>query len=328
VAFTPGEVQILGTVDNLTDKPRVVTAFGPFLAEYGQPVEYVVQDIVPERAQVAIYAPSGVGKSLLALDMAVQVASGKPPFGTPGHRRKVMILDYENGDGTTADRLKDFGFTETETEGIDNYIIYCPYPDMLLDAPHGATLLSNLIDEHEPELIIIDSLNQSAQGDENEANTWINFQRHTSTLLRRKGIATLRLDNMGKNPKAKQRGSSKKRDDVDVSWELQVSDKGEDVNVTLTIDKNRFGKGPRLIRMQRIEDPYLTHRLVTNTFVSEKASVTIVNLKALNVPPGATNNEARKALREAGHKQRGTDLAEAVRWRKKWEETPPETPYQ
>jgi hypothetical protein len=238
-----------------------------------------------------------------------------------------MILDYENGDGTTAERLRDFGFSESETEGIDDWLIYCPYPDMLLDTPGGAAQLAELIDDHHPELIIIDSLNQSAEGGENDADTWINFQRHTSTLLRRRGIATLRLDNMGKKFKGGQRGSSKKRDDIDISWLLQVSEHGENLNVSLTIDKNRFGMGLRLIRMQRIEDPYLTHRLDTNMSVSAKASIIIANLNKLNVPHTATNSEARMILRQAGYKQRGTDLAEAVRWRKKWGETPPETQY-
>src|SRR5580692_816596 len=45
------------------------------------PVEYIVEDVIPETGIGILYAPSTEGKSLVALKLAVDMINGTPFFG-------------------------------------------------------------------------------------------------------------------------------------------------------------------------------------------------------------------------------------------------------
>lgn len=275
--------EILAAVDRIDYRPRVISDWASFLAKYDRPVEYVIPDLVPEGAQVTVYAPGGIGKSLFALDLALKVAQGSPVFGQPIARRQVLYIDYEHGEGTTADRISDLGIDASDTRGIDGWFHYCPFPDMTLDTRAGASMLADLIDEHDAGLVIIDSLNQATEGRENDSDTFRDFAAHTSAFLREREVASIRLDNTGKNKKQDQRGSSKKRDEVDLSWRLDVQESGDKTFATLHLDKDRFGSAPKLIRLERVEDPYLSHEISSDQKVSAGASKVIQDLERLNI---------------------------------------------
>lgn len=314
------EAAILAAVEAAEYMPRVVSEWGTFLAEYDRPTKYVIPDLVPEGAQVTIYAPGGIGKSLLALDLAIKVAAGRNVLGEQQEPLKVLYLDYENGDGTTADRLREFGVIPTATDGIDGRLFYCPFPDMPLDTRTGAATLARLVETYEPGLVIIDSLNQATEGREDASDTFRDFAAYTSAYLREHGIASIRLDNTGKDTARGQRGSSKKRDEVDLSWSLSVNENGDRTLVTLKNDKDRFGTAPKVIRLERAEDPYLSHNIDENATISDKATKVIQDLKRLEVPTDVTVREARVALRNDECRHRSDSITEAVRWRKRWEQ--------
>ena len=42
------------------------------------PLEWLVEDVLPVGGQAVLYGPSGEGKSFVALDMALAIASGQP----------------------------------------------------------------------------------------------------------------------------------------------------------------------------------------------------------------------------------------------------------
>lgn len=72
------------------------------------PVEYLVPGLVPMGETTFLYGDSESAKSLLALRIAMSVASGMPlPWGTtPTRKLNVLILDWETNERTVAMRLQ------------------------------------------------------------------------------------------------------------------------------------------------------------------------------------------------------------------------------
>ena len=65
--------------------------------EAGQGIEWIVEPVLPAHGAVAIYSAPGVGKSLLSLELAAGIASGRSTFGSGCREpRSVLYLDHEN----------------------------------------------------------------------------------------------------------------------------------------------------------------------------------------------------------------------------------------
>ena len=58
-------------------------------------VDWVVDQLIPERAITLIHAPGGTGKTWVGLDLARAVSTGTPFLGIPTQRRPVLYVDYE-----------------------------------------------------------------------------------------------------------------------------------------------------------------------------------------------------------------------------------------
>ncbi|ULL08796.1 hypothetical protein CKW46_02205 [Mycobacterium liflandii] len=117
--------------------------------------------------------------------------------------------------------------------------------------------------------------------------------------LRRQGRAVLRLDHQGHDLSKGARGSSAKRDDVDVDVEWIL--KRRDNNITLTLDKGRGLGHPQTIELRRYSEP-TRHLLASTTTTTSKVGDCTEALDALGVPLSATRDRAGKALREHNYK--------------------------
>jgi hypothetical protein len=63
---------------------------------------------------------------------------------------------------------------------------------------------------------VLDSFQRVTSGPENDSDTIRAYYLHTGIRLKRRGITVIRTDNTGKDINAGARGSSGKRDDLDV----------------------------------------------------------------------------------------------------------------
>ena len=70
------------------------------------------------------------------------------------------------------------------------------------------------------DVIVLDSLQRVTSGPENDADTARALDRHTGQPLKRRGVAVVRSDNLGKQADRGARGSAGKRDDVAVEWRM------------------------------------------------------------------------------------------------------------
>lgn len=221
--------------------------------------EWLLEPLIPARRLVALYSAPKVGKSLLMLEIASAIASGRPVLGQPGQApRTVLYVDYENDPrGDVRTRLQAIGYTPDDLDRLR----YLSYPVIGgLDTVKGALTLIGCVDEQEAELVVIDTVSRSVAGEENENDTWLNFYRLTGLALKQRGVACIRLDHSGKDETKGMRGGSAKSGDVDAIWQMR---KITEETVTLRCDDARLMITERELTLRRTANP-LSHKVEAN----------------------------------------------------------------
>ena len=173
-----------------------------------------------------IFAPGGVGKTWVLVWIATElVRRGK----------KVVVFDLENGFRTYAERFEEMG---GEPEALDELLHYYPFPVFDPDS------YAKMLDEVKPDLVMFDSWIGflAAEGrDENEAADISAWAEAYSKPALRRGTAVVVLDHVPHEHDDRERGSRRKRDEVDVAWRLtKIGD----------FDRERMG----LLAMTRVKD--------------------------------------------------------------------------
>lgn len=259
--------------------------------------EWIVEPVLAKRRLVALYSAPKVGKSLLMLELAAGIASGRPVLGNNATQPvAVLYVDFENDPrGDIRTRLEAMGYGPSDLERL----CYLSFPTLAkLDTRQGADELLAAIEEYGCQVVVIDTVSRSVQGDENENDTWLNFYRHTGLRLKQAGIAMIRLDHSGKDESKGQRGGSAKSGDVDAVWRL--SRLGEE-SFRLSCEAHRFPITEQVVDLQRVEDPVLRHK--RDMDARTKATDEIIGkLAKAGVPrDGSVSGRAAiKMLRAAG----------------------------
>lgn len=227
-------------------------------------VEWLVEPFIEAGALVAMYSPPKAGKSLLALEVAASLATGRRVLSEAGGRcRHVLYVDFENRPKDFVDRLRAMNFTPAELKG---WLHYLTFPTMdALDTPEGGAQLHANAIKYEADLVVIDTVSRVIEGGENDNDTFKDMYRHSLSRLKRDGIACLRLDHTGKDAEKGQRGASAKNADVDVVWSLTATK----TRVRLGLAYSRQAHYPLDITMTRETVPFLRHDMDRVTEMGE-----------------------------------------------------------
>lgn len=199
---------------------------------------WFVKDLLCEGRAHACPAEAGIGKSLLWAEIGAALASGRSVLGYPAQDPiRVLYLDHENTPkGDIKPRLQAMGF---KPEDLGNFF-YLSFPSIeALNTKLGGKSLTELVDYFQPNLVFIDTFSRFVEGDENSSNVAQDFYEHAGRELKRKKIAYLRIDHIGKDASRGARGSSAKIDDLDLIWTMA---KTKEANVFLL--KNQKARVP------------------------------------------------------------------------------------
>jgi hypothetical protein len=206
--------------------------------------EWLWWRLIPVGAAVALVAPAGTGKSLLVLGLMVAVARGDRAFaGLRITNRRVFLVDMENTEDDLAERFRDLGVDAGEVAKLDN-LVFIHLPKMAaLDTLEGGRELEAALDAYDiraGDVVVLDSTQRVLAGKENDSDTIRAYYLCTGVTLKRRGITVIRTDNTGKDLDRGARGTSGKRDDVDVE-------------LFMTVDSGKISIKPGKIRLPDVE---------------------------------------------------------------------------
>jgi hypothetical protein len=264
--------------------------------------EWIIEPLLPARRLVALYSAPKVGKSLLMLELAAAVATGRPVLGTTPERRHVLYVDFENDPvGDIRTRLQDM---DHQPEQLAGWLHYLSFPTLsALDSESGSLQLLAAVNHYQAEVVFIDTVSRSVKGEENENDTWLNFYRHTGLKLKQAGVALMRLDHSGKDETKGQRGGSAKVGDVDAVWRMKrlTGDDGEAFLLTCEAHRFQLDSGSDEVVLDRHTDP-LRHEIRGGGAEEYRSDLAYWAdaLDKLECATDASRDEARAELKNAG----------------------------
>lgn len=269
--------------------------------------QWIIEPLIAAGQSVAVYSPAKTGKSLLALEIAAAVATGRATLGNPPRPAvSVLYIDHENTRDDLRNRLEALGYGPDDDLSRLHYSLLADWEPLDTDA--GGQQLTAAATEHGAALVILDTVSRAISGEENSADTFLALYRHTGRRLKRDGVAMLRLDHSGKDATRGQRGSSAKRDDVDAVWSLLARSENA---LTLSREASRTGYGPSMLHLRRTGSP-LRHILDRADDAHEREVERVVALlDHLDVPLDAGRPTAAKAIRNFGDSARNSTIDEA-----------------
>jgi hypothetical protein len=273
--------------------------------------EFVIEPLFAAGRQTAIFSTAKVGKSLLVLDMVAAAVTGRSVLGLPAQAPiRVVYVDMEMTEADLRERLSDLGYgPDDDLSGLAYFQLPSLPP---LDREIGGEVLLAIVTAHCADLVVIDTMARVVVGEENAADTYRAFYRHTGLPLKTLGVALARLDHMGKDGGLGQRGSSAKADDIDVVFKLTATDT---THLSLTRTHTRVPWMPSEVMVVRHEEPHLHHVVAAEGWPTGTAQVADL-LDILEVPLDASGTTATKALRDTGEGRRKVLVLAALKFRR------------
>ena len=162
------------------------------------PIPWVVEGLVVEGMLTIAHGRQGEGKSLLAESLAAGVALAEEVASYACRLGRAVIVDAENGPYEIHRRVRTLGLPG---ENVDMYEANA------FDLRRNLDALEEVLNQHRPDLLILDSFRSLWCGDENDSREVPAALDPLRNLIRRYGAGTLLVHHSGKSNLA-YRGSS------------------------------------------------------------------------------------------------------------------------
>ena len=226
----------------------------------------------------------------------------------PDLQERLHSLGYDQPDSTLKQHL--------------HYYQLSPWPP-LDTAAGGQRLLKEALNVN-AQLVVIDTLIRTVEGEENSADTIKNFSRYTAVPLKAAGIALLRIDHAGKDLTRGQRGTSAKRDNVDVVWLLKPASGNLPGKTMLTLKREaaRVDWIQEDIHITRDEGPPLAHTIPSFSELTSADFAIVHYLQEQGLwRHNITIRSARAALNRSTLMAKTQRLNNIVKWVKQYSDT-------
>lgn len=246
-----------GNDASLTDKPKKTFKIESWDDIQDQPVEWLIDGVLPKKSFVALYGPPASFKSFVALDMAYSVASGVEWMSNPVNSPGAVLYICGEGHGGMGARIKACKIFKGSQGGEPLFVIR---HQINLRSNHDDFLaliegIDNLLTSHQLSLslVIIDTLARSfGGGNENSSEDMSSFITQCGRLMERYETSLMLLHHSGKDISKGLRGHSSLLGAVDTELELvRVDSMIKSTEIAgqgiLTITKQKDGEDNRKI---------------------------------------------------------------------------------
>jgi RecA-family ATPase len=169
--------------------------------------EWLIEDFLPKASFAVLFGPPSVGKSFLALDLALAIAAGRDWFGRTVKGGPVLYIAAEGFGGL---KLRISALLIHSEYDVKTECAFLNRPINFLKPDEVQSLIKVIQEARlEPALIIIDTFARCFVGGEENSATHLGlFIENVGTVLRETGAAVLVLHHTGKNEQRGARGSS------------------------------------------------------------------------------------------------------------------------
>ena len=185
--------------------------------------KWLLKDILPEAGAAVLYGRSGVGKSFLALDWMLSVATGTSWEGHPSLPGPVVYVCAENA-WVTWKRAESWAKLRGRHLPMDQVFVLTPDPVLLAQPDQAREFLLALAAAKvpPPRLVVLDTLQRNMAGaDENSTKDMTMWVSGLQVLLEAfAGATVLVVHHSGKDPTKGDRGSTVLRASVETVIEL------------------------------------------------------------------------------------------------------------
>jgi hypothetical protein len=217
-----------------------------------EPVNWIIDNVLPDKGFAALYGPPGSYKSFIALDIAEAVATGRQWMGNQVTNPGAVLYIAGEGHGGIGARIKACKINHQTQDGAEIYVIR--YQLNLRSSADDFNLLMESIDALiertgiELRLVQIDTLARAfGGGNENDSQDMGAFIHNAGRLQRKLNCALMVLHHSGKDATKGLRGHSSLLGAVDTQLELQklITDdfkEGIAGQGILTISKQKDGQ--------------------------------------------------------------------------------------
>jgi hypothetical protein len=245
-----------------------------------------------------LWGGPGVGKSFLAISMAVSVATGRPWIGRRTCQGPVVYIAGEGGEEAVAHRVR-AALAEWTLDTIDDDIpLYIITP--------GINLVENGVEfadlvgmpealEEKPQLVIVDTLSRCFVGDENKQEYMSGFVKTLDHIRDRYRCDIIVIHHANKQKEL--RGSSVLFGAVDVCWEIKPGGKAKDDGKMLRLVADK-------LRERDAEEAKIRVRVVKKPLFAANGKRMIDEFgdrqTTLVVKPTAEDIEAAEKLKRLG----------------------------
>lgn len=192
-------------------------------------ISWVIRDYLPLNSTCMLYGESGAGKSFLALDMALHVATGKE---WQGQKTKQGAVFYIAGEGQTGITARCHAWALHHGVNLENVPFYItdgavvPTDEAQLDDLTAD--ITRLIEStgEQPLLIFFDTLARCFDGDENSSRDASRYIKAMDKIKQRFKCCVVTIHHTGKDTTKGGRGSSAFKGAWDMEHSLSVKDGG------------------------------------------------------------------------------------------------------
>jgi len=194
-----------------------------------EPVEWLIDNVLPKKAFAALYGPPGSYKSFVALDIAEAVATGRAWMGREVQAAGAVLYICGEGFGGIGARIKACKMHNRTQAGAEIYVIRAAI-NMRSSAEDFDLLVASIKDLVEKtgvqfELVQIDTLARAfGGGNENNSEDMGAFIHNAGRIQRMLGCAMMVLHHSGKDATKGLRGHSSLLGAVDTQLELMKID--------------------------------------------------------------------------------------------------------